>query len=398
MKCDIAIIGAGIVGLSTAYKILKKQPNLKVVVIEKENDIVKHQSGNNSGVIHSGVYYKPGSLRATNCINGYNQLLKFCKEEDIKHEICGKIIVATKQSDLIHLKEVFRKGEANGLKGLKLIGKEEMREIEPHVNGIEAIKVPQAGICDYRGVAKRLKEKIIAAGAEIKFGEKVVDASLGSYTNIITHTNNYECKLAINCAGLYADKVAKLTVNKVGLKILPFRGEYYELKEDKRNLVKHLIYPSPDPAFPWLGVHFTRMVNGAIEAGPNAVLAFRREGYKKSDFHLGEFAETVTYSGFLKLASKYWKQGYGEFKRSFFKSAFTKALQGLIPEITEDDLVPGGAGVRALCCYPNGMLLDDYIFAEAKGVINVLNAPSPAATSSLSIGDTICEMALNKVG
>ncbi|NNC94597.1 MAG: L-2-hydroxyglutarate oxidase [Chitinophagales bacterium] len=397
MKYDVIIIGGGIVGLATALKILEKNADTKLAILEKEERIAVHQSGNNSGVIHSGVYYKPGSLRAINCIRGYQMLLDFCQRYDIPYEITGKIIVATRESQLESLQAVYEKGVANKLEGLKMIGLDEMREKEPHVNGIKAIWVPQAGIVDYRIVAEMYAELIKSAGGEIILDCKV--------NNIKKHSDHTEIhcsedrvftgKKVVNCAGLYSDKLAKLTHDKaLEMKILPFRGEYYKLKKEKEYLVNALIYPAPDPAFPWLGVHYTRMAKGGVEAGPNAVLAFKREGYEFFDFKLNEFVETITYKGFLKMASKYWKIGIGEFYRSLSKSAFTKALQELIPEITEADLVKGGAGVRALACRDNGELVDDFIFYDDDRVINVCNAPSPAATSSLSIGDTVSNMVL----
>lgn len=399
MKNDVVIIGGGIVGLASALQLKIKNPDLKLVLLEKENALAKHQTGNNSGVIHSGIYYKPGSLKAANCINGYNRLLQFCDEEGIQYDLCGKIIVATKKEELPQLDKLFERGQQNGLQNLKRLSAGELKEYEPHVNGIAGIHVPQTGIIDFKEVADRYAEKIKALGGKIKLGEKVKKIiSTNGTTVVYTDNNEYETKLLVNCAGLYSDKIATLTHKNLDVKIIPFRGEYYKIAKEKEYLVRNLIYPVPDPAFPFLGVHFTRMMKGGIEAGPNAVLAFAREGYKKSKIHLGELAESLTWPGFQKVAAKYWKTGFGEMYRSFSKAAFTRALQQLIPEIQEKDLVPGGAGVRAQACDRSGGLLDDFMILENANAINVCNAPSPAATSSLSIGDAVSDIALKKFG
>ena len=399
MERDIIVIGGGIVGLATALKIKQLRPQLKLTLIEKEAALATHQTGHNSGVIHSGIYYKPGSLKALNCINGYKQLVAFCEKFEIPYELCGKIIVATSREELPQLEKIQSRGEANGLQGLKRIGAEAMREIEPHVNGIEAIFVPQAGIIDYKQVAAQYAELIQELGGEITLGEKVTAIRTESgRSTVITSKKSYVTKLVINCAGLYSDKVARMTQAALNVKIVPFRGEYYELRKERQHLVKNLIYPVPDPNFPFLGVHFTRMIHGGVEAGPNAVLAFSREGYTKSHLDLGEFLETLAWPGFQKVAFKYWKTGMGEMYRSFSKAAFAKALQKLIPEIRADDLVSGGAGVRAQACDKAGGLLDDFLILEDEGAINVCNAPSPAATSSLSIGETVANLALQRYG
>lgn len=396
-KFDIVIIGAGIVGLATAYQLLKQRPELKLCILEKEDRVAKHQTGNNSGVIHSGIYYKPGGLRAQNCMRGYRMLIDFCEEEKISYDICGKIIVATQDFQVPLLDVIMERGKANGLNGLQMMNLGQLKEIEPHVNGKKGIWVPQTGIVDFPAMAVRMGDKIRAMGGEIFLTEKVEKIeNTGSQTIIITEGNTYVSKLMINCAGLYSDKIALFSHKKLEMRILPFRGEYYKIKPEREYLVKNLIYPAPDPNFPWLGVHYTRMIHGGIEAGPNAVLAFRREGYKKLDFNLGELMETIGYKGFRKMAVKFWRQGLDEYHRSFFKSAFTRSLQNLIPEITEDDLIEGGAGVRALACGDDGSLLDDFVFYDDQNVINVCNAPSPAATSCLSIGQTISEMAFKK--
>ncbi|QNL22689.1 L-2-hydroxyglutarate oxidase [Hyphobacterium sp. CCMP332] len=387
---DVSIIGAGIVGLSTAYQLQIKKPDTRILIIEKESDVAQHQTGNNSGVIHSGIYYKPGSLKAKNCIRGYQLLIDFAKKHNIPFELCGKIIVASDESELEVLHNIYDRGIENGLKDLKWLEEGEMKEIEPHLRGIKGVRVPQTGIIDYKAMSQKLKELLIEKGADFAFDNKVKDIELKKEACIIkTEKAEYQSSMLVNCAGLYSDKIARLSNQNVNLKIVPFRGEYYELKPEKRYLVKHLIYPVPDPAFPFLGVHFTRMIGGGVEAGPNAVLAYAREGYKKSDVNLSEFFETLTWPGFQKVAFKYWKTGIGEFYRSYSKAAFTKALQKLIPEVQSDDLIPGGAGVRAQACDKEGGLLDDFMILESKRVLNVCNAPSPAATSSLSIGETI---------
>ncbi len=399
MKYDVVIIGGGIVGLATALNLKLSKPNLRLVVLEKEDEFSKHQTGHNSGVIHSGLYYKPGSLKAINCINGYQMLVKFCQENEVPFEICGKIVVATKNEQLPMLDTLLERGKANGLEGLLKINVNQIKEIEPHVAGLAGIKVPQTGIVDYVKVSLKYVEKIKNLGGELLLNQKVVSVShLNGTSNVVTTKGSFETKLIINCAGLYSDKIAELTeTTKLDLKIIPFRGEYFELKPEKQYLVKNLIYPVPDPNFPFLGVHFTRMIGGGIEAGPNAVLAFKREGYSKLGIHLGELAETLTWPGFRKVAAKYWKTGIGEYYRSFSKTAFTKALQELIPDIQSNDLISGGAGVRAQACDRSGGLLDDISILENKQAINVCNAPSPAATSSLAIGKTVSDMALSRL-
>ena len=397
MDQDVIIIGGGIVGLATAYQLKQQNTSLKITLIEKERELAKHQTGNNSGVIHSGIYYKPGSLKATNCIHGYNLMIDFCKRNEIPFDLCGKIIVATEEKELPLLQNLYTRGQQNGLTDMKMLRAEELKEYEPHVAGIAGIAVPQTGIIDYKEVSNKLAELIKKQDGEIVLGEEVIDIQLATdHVVVSTQKKSYKGKLVINCAGLYSDKVARLTSKKVDVKIIPFRGEYYKLKKEKEHLVKNLIYPVPDPNFPFLGVHFTRMMKGGVEAGPNAVLAFQREGYKKTDINITELAESLAWPGFQKVAMKYWKTGMGEMHRSFSKAAFTKALQKLLPEIKEQDLEDGGAGVRAQACDRKGGLVDDFLILEEKQFINVCNAPSPAATSSLSIGETISKLALNR--
>lgn len=398
---DVIITGAGIVGLATAYKLVEKKPGLKICLIEKENCVSKHQTGNNSGVIHSGIYYKPGSLKATNCRRGYKMLLDFCNQNDIPYDICGKVIVATNEDEIPRLYNLLERGKQNGLQGLKELSSEEVKELEPYVNGVKGIRVPETGIIDYKTVSEKLAELIKEKGVEINFNEKLEHITennpiLKTGLEVITNKEVYSCKLLITCCGLQSDRVAKLNNKNLNVKIIPFRGEYYTIKKERRNLVKNLIYPVPDPQFPFLGVHFTRMLNGKVEAGPNAVFAFMREGYNKTDIDFKDLADSLLWKGFLSVMLKFWKVGIGEFYRSYYKPAFVKALQKLLPEIKAEDLETGGAGIRAQACDINGNLVDDFLFVENEKVIHVCNAPSPAATSSLSIGDTIAEKVISR--
>ena len=390
MKYDFIIVGAGIVGLATALKLIEKDPKQKILILEKENRISAHQTGNNSGVIHSGIYYKPGSLKAKNCVKGYKQLIDFCDKHNVKYDLCGKVIVAVEQSELNYLDILLERGRANGLSDLRKISKEELNEIEPYVNGIAGLFVPQTGIIDYKDVSEKYVEIFLSKGGVLHLNDKVIDFhESSSEIEVITSKGNYSANAVITCGGLQSDILARKTNHDLDLKIIPFRGEYYKIKEDRKHLVKNLIYPVPDPAFPFLGVHFTRMINGEVEAGPNAVLALKREGYKKTDINIKELYETLTWPGFQIVAKKYWRTGFGEFYRSFSKSAFVKALQRIIPEITEDDLIKGGAGVRAQACDRTGGLLDDFSIIKNNRIVHVCNAPSPAATSSLAIGEHI---------
>ncbi len=392
MPYDVVIVGAGIVGLATGVNLIEQNPGIKILVLEKENKIAPHQTGHNSGVIHSGIYYKPGSLKAVNCRKGYERLIKFCNEREIEYDICGKVIVATDEKELPYLKTLYERGIENGLENLKMLSASELKEYEPHVNGIAGIHVPQTGIIDFKVVAENYADFIREHGGEIVFNTKAQQCTeKNDEVEIITNKKVYSAKYLITCAGLQSDRVAKKTAPHISVRIIPFRGEYYKIKEEKKHLVKNLIYPVPDPNFPFLGVHFTRMIDGKVEAGPNAVLAFKREGYKKTDFSLTDTLETFTWPGFIKVAKKYWRTGFGEFYRSFSKAAFVKALQRLLPEITADDLEPGGSGVRAQACDITGGLLDDFYIEKGRRIIHVLNAPSPAATASLAIGETIAK-------
>lgn len=394
---DVVVIGGGIVGLSTALRLKQQRPELKVAVVEKESGPAAHQTGHNSGVIHSGIYYKPGSLKARNCIQGYYDLLEFCQEQHIPFERCGKVIVATRQEQLPALENVFKRGQENGLAGLRQLSAEEVREIEPYCTGIKGIFVPQTGIVDYKVVCERIATVFQDLGGEVFYNSRVTGISRAQGKVVVaTSGGEFHARLLVNCAGLYCDKIAEMAGLKTDVRIIPFRGEYYALRPEKAYLVKNLIYPVPDPNFPFLGVHFTRRISGEIEAGPNAVLAYRREGYRKSDFHAGELWESLSWKGFRKVAMKYWKTGLGELYRSYSKSAFTRALQELVPEVQESDLEPAGAGVRAQACDREGGLIDDFVIREDDGSIHVLNAPSPAATSGLSIGTTVAALVLKR--
>jgi len=391
---EIVIIGAGIVGVSTAYQLNKLQPNWKIKIIEKESQVASHQTGHNSGVIHSGIYYKPGSLKAQNCIRGYDFLIEFCRKKNIPFEVCGKVIVALNETQLDALDKLYHRGIANGLKGLEYLNSSQIKEIEPHCTGIKGIKVPQTGIVAYKRVTEEMKKELEASNTvEFFFNEMVL-----SFNDDYTQTTKQKIKsdLVINCAGLYCDKIASLAGEKLDVRIIPFRGEYYTISPKKAHMVQNLIYPVPDANFPFLGVHFTRRITGEIEAGPNAVFAFKREGYRKTDFNLAETLQSLLWRGFQKVAFRYWKTGIGEFYRSFSKSAFTRALQELVPEIQKEDLEVAPAGVRAQACDKNGNLIDDFYIQESERFIHVLNAPSPAATSSLSIGLTISEKVIER--
>ena len=384
--------------MATALQLIRKNPSLKIALLEKEDRVGKHQTGNNSGVIHSGIYYKPGSLKAINCIRGYNLLIDFCREQNVPFELCGKIIVATDAPEIPLLENIHKRGLENGLTNLKKIGAEELKEYEPHVAGVEGLVVPQTGIVDYRLVAEAYEKLLRQSGVDIFLNTKAQNIlDRNGKQEVVTPNQTLITDLVISCAGLYSDKVAAMNIPDINVKVVPFRGEYYKLKKEKEYLVKNLIYPVPDPNFPFLGVHFTRMARGGVEAGPNAVLAFKREGYKKTDINISEFFETLAWPGFRKVAAKYWRTGLGEMYRSFSKAAFTKALQKLIPEIQQQDLTDGGSGVRAQACDRTGGLVDDFLIYETTKAIHVCNAPSPAATSSLAIGETVSAMAMKRL-
>jgi L-2-hydroxyglutarate oxidase len=391
---DIVIIGGGIIGLATAYKLLEIKSDLRLCVLEKESGIAMHQTGNNSDVIHSGIYYKPGSLKALNCTKGYKLLLDFCDRENIHYDLCGKMIIACDEVEINRLSDLYERGLANGLGKLRLIEKDKLKELEPNVEGVKAIHVPYTGIVDFKVVSEKIAQKIQEKGGVLNCNEKVFKIITNNINEIITQNSIYKGKVVINCGGLYSDALTKLTYkNRMPFRIIPFKGEYYLLKKEKNDIINSLIYPVPDPAFPFLGVHFTRKINGGVEAGPNAVLAFKKEGYNKNDYSLEDTFEIFTWPGFYDMATKYWRTGFEEFYRSYSKKAFVKALRWLIPSITEDDLAEGGAGVRAQACSRDGKLLDDFLIIKENNIINVCNAPSPAATSSLAIGEHISEIA-----
>ncbi len=392
-EADLLIVGAGIVGLATALEVTRRFPAMRVIVVEKEDHVAAHQTGHNSGVIHSGLYYKTGSLKARNCVAGAASMKRFCQEQNIPYEECGKLVVATTPAEVPRLEQLHQRGIANGVPGLRMLQREQFREIEPHCEGLAALQVPSTGIVDYTVVAQKYAELIERAGGEIVFDAKVEGLREDGGSNIIeTKAGSFRARYVINCAGLYSDTITRMAGVQTNLEIIPFRGEYYEVRPERRSLVKALIYPVPDPRFPFLGVHFTRRVNGSIEAGPNALLALRREGYTGTTPDLGEAMETLRFPGFWKMAGKYWRMGMAEQYRSWVKPAFVKSLQKMVPELTESDLTQGGSGVRAQAVDRNGNLVDDFNFVHGRNMIHVCNVPSPAATASLEIGKEIVTM------
>ncbi len=393
---DVLIVGGGIVGLGSAMAIADRAA---VVVVEAERHVALHQTGHNSGVIHSGLYYKPGSAKARNCAEGRERMYRFCAENGIPHERCGKLVVATDASEIPALAELERRGTANGLRDLQRLSSDEMREIEPHVRGVAGLRVPETGIVNYKAVAEVFARKITESGSSVRTDAKFTGCKHEPDAIVAETTAGLvRAKLLINCAGLYSDRVARLCNVEPGVQIVPFRGEYYELKPHAEQLCKHLIYPVPDARLPFLGVHFTRMIGGGVECGPNAVLAFRREGYRFTDLSMRDLWELTTYPGFWKMSQKFWRVGLHEMYRSLSRRAFWHALQKLIPEISFHDLVRAGAGVRAQAVAPDGKLVDDFFIRQADRMIHVLNAPSPAATASIAIGQSIANMALKELG
>jgi L-2-hydroxyglutarate oxidase len=388
---DLIVIGGGIVGLATADRFLERMPGRTVLLVEKENELAAHQTGRNSGVLHSGIYYKPGSLKAVNCREGKRAMEQFCRDEGVPFEICGKVIVATDERELPRLADIFDRGQANGVR-CEQIGPERLHELEPHAAGIAAIHVPEAGIVNYATVCDRLAGRIRRAGGEIKLGARVTGfQSKSDEIAVETTAGAFTARQAVNCAGLHCDRVARLSGAHPNVQIVPFRGEYFKLRPEAEHLCRTLIYPVPDPAFPFLGVHFTKMIDGGVECGPNAVLAFSREGYTKLRVNLRDLAGSLTYPGFLRLAAKYWRTGAGEMWRSVSKRAFVHALSRLVPEIRSEHLDPAPAGVRAQALARDGSMVDDFLIDEGQRIVNVLNAPSPAATSSLRIGGLIVD-------
>lgn len=395
----VIIIGSGIVGLATALKLLELRKHTRITILEKENGSARHQTGNNSGVIHAGVYYKPGSLKAINCLKGYQMLIDFCNKENIPYDLCGKLIVATTEKQLPKLDDLYNRAIQNGLNKVIRVDGAEISNYEPHATGVSAIHVPYTGIIDYKEVAAKYAEIICDRfGGEIHYNQEVKEIrKVNQGVEVIATDGNYPAQFVINTAGLYSDKIALMTENQLDVRIIPFRGEYHKLKPEKAHLVKNLIYPVANPKFPFLGVHFTRLLQGGIEAGPNAVWSFAREGYTFRNIEFNSIVNDLCWPGFRKVMKQYWKVGLGEYWRSFNKNALVHALQQLVPEITKDDLLKGGAGVRAQACDRKGGLIDDFLIHENKWSINVLNAPSPAATASLAIGETIANIAIKKL-
>jgi L-2-hydroxyglutarate oxidase LhgO len=391
---DIVIIGGGIVGLAAAMELLTRYPSLRMAVLEKERELARHQTGHNSGVIHSGIYYTPGSLKAKACVAGKARLISFCYEHNIPYELCGKVIVATREEELSRLERLYQYGQANGVSGLEMIGPERLREIEPCAVGIKALYSPNTGIVDYGQVARAYAHEITTRGGQILTNHEItsIDQKNGRY-RLLTPSASIEARCVISCAGLYADRVAQLTGMQAIPRIVPFRGDYYILRPERAGMVRGMIYPVPDPRFPFLGAHFTRRMNGEVWLGPNAVLAFAREGYRRLDLNMRELAETLSYQGFRKLAFKYWRVGLAEMYRDFSKAAFLKDLQRYMPDLNLADLRPGPAGVRAQALAPNGTLVDDFVVNHEGGALHVRNAPSPAATSSLAIAEMIADRA-----
>ena len=385
------VIGGGIIGLATAYRLLQRAPGARMTVLEKERDVGRHQTGNNSGVLHAGLYYKPGSAKARLAVSGIRQMTAFCEEHDVAYERCGKVVVAVDPSEVPRLEELFARGQANGLTGLRWLTPEALREIEPHVAGVAAVHVPEEGIVDYGGVSRALVGEITARGGSVITGAAVtaLRSTTGGGWTVETTTGAFEGDRIVNCAGLHCDRIARLAGERPALRIVPFRGEYFTLRPERQSLVRHLIYPVPDPTFPFLGVHYTRMIRGGVECGPNAVLAFAREGYRKHHVNLRDLAEALTFPGLWAFLARYPVMSFHELRRSFSKRLFTRALQRLVPEVQAEDLAPGGAGVRAQAMLPNGDLVQDFYFVERPNALHLLNAPSPGATASLAIGDEI---------
>jgi len=398
-RYNVIIIGGGAVGLGVALEITRRFPRQKLLLVEKEDKVACHQSGHNSGVIHSGVYYKPSSLKARLCVAGAAAMVEFCREHGISHNVCGKVIVATNEDERPRLEELRIRGEANGLTGLRLIGSEELRELEPHASGLQALLVPSTGVTDYALVCEKYAQLIVASGGTVRTSVAVTGIQRSAQEIVVeTNTGAFATSAVINCAGLYSDRIARMAGDDPGIMIVPFRGEYYDLTPERSSLVRALIYPVPDPRFPFLGVHFTRRITGRVDAGPNAVLALAREGYRHSDINARDLASSLAFPGFWRMAGKHWRNALGEWHRSLSKRAFVRALERLLPEIRESDLVPGGSGVRAQALKPDGALVDDFQFVPSGKVLHVLNVPSPAATASLVIGTTIVDTAAASLG
>jgi len=389
---SFVIVGGGIVGLATAYRLIERLPGASATVLEKEERVGQHQTGHNSGVLHCGLYYKPGSSKARLAVTGIRQMVTFCQENDIPHEICGKLVVAADESEVARLRDLEQRGTANGLEGLRWLTREEMREIEPHVGGVAGLRVPQEGIVDYQAVCGALVAHLRRGGVRVVTGARVARMRRdGKRWVAEAPAGDFTADFLINCAGLHSDRVAELAGERRELRIVPFRGEYFKIRPERQSLVRNLIYPTPDPRFPFLGVHFTRLIHGGIEAGPNAVLAFAREGYRKSDVNLRDLFDALSYSGLWRFLRRYPSMAWYELRRSFSRTLFCQSLQRLVPEIQPDDLVTGGSGVRAQAIAPAGDPVQDFNFIERPDALHVLNAPSPAATASLAIGAEIVD-------
>ena len=396
---DLTIVGAGIIGLATAYAVSQRFPHLKVTILEKEPDVAQHQTGNNSGVLHAGIYYKPGTLRAKLCVQGVRQMTDFCDTHGIEYQRCGKLIVAVTEDELPRLKTLLERGIANGVQGLRQMNQAELHEIEPFAAGIAAIHSPNTGIVNYKAVSRKLRDLLHERGIEVQLTQKVISIShRQNLLNVITSNFELQSKHLINCGGLYADSIGNMMGVTSEIRIIPFRGEYFLIREEKHNMVRGLIYPVPDPSFPFLGVHFTRVIRDdgiGVEAGPNAVFAFAREGYRFSKINLSETADALGFVGFRRLAAKYWRTGLNEMRRSLSKPLFVRSLQRMMPSIQANDLVPGGAGVRAMAIHRSGEMVDDFYIVDSPKALHVLNAPSPAATASFAIGEYIAQQAAN---
>jgi L-2-hydroxyglutarate oxidase len=390
---EVVVIGGGIVGLAVAREIIQRFPRMRLVVLEKEARVGMHQSGHNSGVIHSGVYYKPGSLKATLCVEGAAEMVKFCREHGVPYAVCGKVIVATSGAQLPRVQDLMERGQANGVPGLRMLGPEELREFEPHASGVAALLVPGTGVTDYAKVCEKYAELIVAQGGEVQTAIEVVGIRTSDSEIVIeTSGGSIAAQSVINCAGLFSDRISRMAGEHPEVQIVPFRGEYYDLVPERAELVRALIYPVPDPRFPFLGVHFTRRVHGTVDAGPNAIFAFKREGYRSGDFSLRDTMESLLFPGFWRVAAKHWRMGKDEAARSVSKASFVAGLQKLVPEVRAEDLVPGGSGVRAQAIHRSGKLVDDFQFTQTKRMLHLYNVPSPAATASIAIGRAVVEM------
>ena len=398
-RYNVIIIGGGAVGLGVALEITRRFPRQRLLLIEKEDRVARHQSGHNSGVIHSGVYYKPGSLKARLCVTGAAAMVEFCRQHEIPHKVCGKVIVATHEDELARLEELLQRGGANGLTGLRLVGPEELREIEPHAAGLRALVIPSTGVTDFALVCAKYAELTTANGGTV-LTNTAATAIRRSSSEIIVETSRgvFAATVLINCAGLHSDRVARMAGDDPGVMIVPFRGEYYDLMPERAALVRALIYPVPDPSFPFLGVHFTRRITGKVDAGPNAVLALAREGYRHTNVSIRDLTSSLAFPGLWRMARQHWRNGLSEWHRSLSKAAFVRALQRLLPEVTANDLIPGGSGVRAQALKPDGALVDDFQFVPSGKILHVLNVPSPAATASLAIGKAIVDTAEVNLG